>query len=268
MSSIDGARIVSIAQNVPGPLAVARLHRAGASVTKIEPPAGDPFLTLSTAWYAEMHEGIAVERLDLKSDAGRARIRELLHEADLLLTSQRPSALARLGLTAPALREECPRLRILRIVGSVRDPEQPGHDLTYQAQAGIVGEGMPRTLVADIMASERAFAAALELLQQPPGSTIDVGLVESLDGLVAPLRHGLTASTGPLGGGSPRYGIYRAKDGRVAVAALEPHFEARLYRELGVAVGSALDECFLTRTAPEWEAWARERELPIVAVKP
>ena len=67
---VDRARIVSIAQNVPGPLAVARLRRAGASVTKLEPPAGDPFVELSPAWYAEMHEGIEVERLDLKSERG------------------------------------------------------------------------------------------------------------------------------------------------------------------------------------------------------
>jgi alpha-methylacyl-CoA racemase len=49
---------------------VARLRRAGASVTKLEPPAGDPFVELSPAWYAEMHEGIEVERLDLKSERG------------------------------------------------------------------------------------------------------------------------------------------------------------------------------------------------------
>ena len=267
MTDLANARIISIAQNVPGPLAVARLKRAGASVVKIEPPAGDPFLVLSPAWHAEMHEGIAIERLDLKAEAGRTRILELLRGADLFVTSQRPSSLERLGLTATALRDHCPRLRLLRIVGSLLDPERPGHDLTYQAQVGIIGEEMPRTLLADVMASERAFGASLQLLQQPAGSTINIGLVESLDAVVAPLRHGLTTPTGALGGGWPRYGIYRANDGRVAVAALEPQFESRLYHELGVAAGGAIGECFLARTAMEWEAWARERELPIVAIR-
>ena len=263
---LDGIRVVTLAQNVPGPLAVARLRRGGAEVIKIEPPAGDPFLALSPAWHAEMHAGISIARLDLKTDEGRERLTTLLAETDVFITSQRPSALARLSLDPDTLRSRNPRLRMLRIVGSVRDPEQPGHDLTYQAQVGLLGDGMPRTLAADVMASERAFAGVLSLLRQPPGSLMDVGLVESLEPLLAPLRHGLTTSTGTLGGGAPRYGVYSTKAGRIAVAALEPHFEQALYRHLELPIGSDPSSCFLERTASEWEAWASERDLPIVAV--
>jgi crotonobetainyl-CoA:carnitine CoA-transferase CaiB-like acyl-CoA transferase len=265
--TVDGARVVSIAQNVPGPLAVARLRGAGASVTKVEPLAGDPFIELSPAWYAEMHEGIVVERLDLKSEHGHSRIAELLCDADLFVTSQRPSALARLGLDTSSLRPRCPRLRFLRIVGSVHEPERPGHDLTYQANAGLLGDTMPRSLFADVMASERAYAAAVQSFHLPPGSSTDVGLLESLEPLVAPIRHSLTTPGGILGGGAARYRVYRAKEGRVAVAALEPHFEARLYEAIGIAPGSDFDDCFLARTADDWESWARARDLPIVRVK-
>jgi len=264
---LDGVRIVTTAQNVPGPLAAARLRQAGARVTKIEPPTGDPFLALSPAWHAEMHAGIAIERLDLKTESGQARMTELLGVAEVLITSQRPSALARVGLGPDTLRSRFPQLRLLRIVGSVHDPENPGHDLTYQAQAGLLGDAMPRTLVADVMASERAFAGTLALLRLPPGSMMDVGLVESLDPLLASLRHRLTVGGGALGGGAPRYGLYRTKGGCIAVAALEPHFEARLYRELGLPMGSDPSSRFLERTAIEWEVWARERDLPIVLVK-
>ena len=117
------------------------------------------------------------------------------------------------------------------------------------------------------MTSERAFAGVLSLLRQPPGSMMDVGLVESLEPLLAPLRHGLTASTGVLGGGAPRYGVYATKAGRIAVAALEPHFEQALYRHLELPIGSDPSSCFLERTASEWEVWARDRGLPIVAVR-
>lgn len=264
---LHGVRVVTIAQNVPGPLAAARLGRAGARVIKVEPLGGDPLLALSPAWHAEMHEGIAIERLDLKADDGRTRMSALLDDADLFLTSQRPSALVRLGLDPDRLREARPRLRILRIVGSVRDPDHAGHDLTYQAQAGLLGDAMPRTLTADVMASERAFAGALALLRQPPGSVMDVGLVESLEPMLASLRHGLTAPGGVLGGGAPRYRLYPARTGRVAVAALEPHFEARLCRELGLTSGADLAPCLIERTTTDWEAWARERDLPIVAVR-
>lgn len=264
---IENARVVSLAQNVPGPLAVARLRLAGASVTKVEPLAGDPFIELSRAWYAEMHEGIAVERLDLKSERDHARMVELLCDADLFVTSQRPSALTRLRLDSVSLRASCPRLRFLRIVGSVHDPERPGHDLTYQAQAGLLGDAMPRSLFADVMASERAFAEAIRLLQQMPGSAADIGLLESVEPLLAPLRHGLTTPSGVLGGGALRYRIYKAKTGRVAVAALETHFEARLYEAIGLPIGADLAGCLLGQSAEDWEAWARLHDLPIVAIR-
>jgi crotonobetainyl-CoA:carnitine CoA-transferase CaiB-like acyl-CoA transferase len=214
-----------------------------------------------------MHAGIPVERLDLKGEEGRARTAALLHDADVLITSQRPSALARLALDPKTLRRDMPELRLLRIVGNVRDPEQAGHDLTYQAQAGLLGDAMPRTLAADVMASERVFAGTLALLRQPPGSMTDVGLVESLDALLAPLRHGLTAPNGVLGGGAPRYRVYPARTGMIAVAALEPHFEARMYQQLALPVGSDPSSHFLERTALEWETWARERDVPIVALR-
>jgi crotonobetainyl-CoA:carnitine CoA-transferase CaiB-like acyl-CoA transferase len=267
MDLLDGIRVVTIAQNLPGPLAVARLKQAGASVVKIEPPAGDPFLALSPAWHAEMHEGIAIERLDLKSESGHSRILALLEDVHLFVASQRPSTLKRLGLEIDALRKRCASLRMLRILGSVRDPELAGHDLTYQAEAGLVGDATPRTLAADVMGSERAFAAALMLLRQRPGSIMDVGLVDSLDPLIASLRHGLTVPTGTLGGGAPRYRVYPTKVGRIAVAALESHFESRLYSSLGLPLSSDPSTKFLERTAVEWESWARELDLPIVAVK-
>ena len=264
---LAGVRIMTMALNVPGPLAVARMKQAGAAVTKIEPPTGDPLLTLSPAWHAEMHRGISVERVDLRTDAGRARVALHLRDADVFLTSQRPSLLSRHSLDRETLHSQLPGLRVLRILGSIREPELPGHDLTYQAQTGLIGDQMPRTLVADVMGSERVFAGVLALLRQPAGSTLDVGLVESLDPLLAPLRHGLTAPDGPLGGGVPQYGVYDTKTGRVAVAALEPHFERRLYQDLGLAPRGELASRLRERTADEWETWAREHDLPIVAVR-
>jgi alpha-methylacyl-CoA racemase len=264
---LDGIRVVTIAQYVPGPLAVARLREAGAVVTKIEPPAGDPMLGLSAAWHAEMHTGIAIERVDLKSDGGRARVTTLLRSADVFITSQRPSTLARLALDPLSLRESHSHLRMLRIVGSVQDPERAGHDLTYQAQSGLLHDSMPRTLAADVMASERVFSSVLALLRQPEGTATDVGLVESLAPLVAPLRHGLTTPDGTLGGAAPRYRLYAAKSGHIAIAALESHFETRLYQLLGVALDADLSARFIERTATEWERWAQEHDLPIVAVR-
>lgn len=259
--------IISIAQNAPGPLACARLRDAGARVTKVEPPGGDPMLALSPSWYAEMHRDIPIEILDLKADDGRERFLQLIANADVLMTSQRPAALARLGLDPERLFAHAPRLRMLRIVGSTAAPDVPGHDLTYQAVTGLLGDAMPRTLLADVLASERAYAGVLELLQRPVATVIDVGLVESLDSALAPLRHGLTLPTGVLGGAARRYRLYDTRTGRIAVGALEPHFAQTLWDKLGAQPGESLDAHFQERTAEEWEAWAISHDLPIVAVR-
>jgi alpha-methylacyl-CoA racemase len=183
------------------------------------------------------------------------------------MTSHRPAALARLGLDPVTLASRVPRLRLLRIVGSVSAPDVPGHDLTYQAQVGMLDDRMPRTLLADVLASERAYAGVFALLRQPTGSVLDVGLVDSLDSALAPLRHGLTTPDGVLGGAAPRYRLYDTRSGRVAVAALEPHFERALCAQLGVPPGHDLSAVMRERSADEWDAWARAHDLPIVALR-
>ena len=257
--------IVSLAQNVPGPVAVSRLVAGGARAVKIEPPAGDALELLSKPWYDELHAGVRVERLDLKSAQGLSALRAHLRSADLFFASQRPGALRRLGLDADALLRDFPRLRHLNIIGDTRDAEHPGHDLTYLAEVGLLhGRILPRTLIADMAGAERAHAAAARLLAGPPGARVEVGLADALRDLAAPLRYGLTAPGGPLGGANPAYGIYAARDGFIAVAALEPHFRARLYEGLGLPDGNDPSVVFSTKTVAEWEQWARDRDLPLV----
>ena len=260
-------RLVSLAQNVPGPVAVAKLVRRGAHAIKIEPPAGDQLATLCAPWYEELHAGVRVERIDLKSSDGLSALNALLRSADLFIASQRPAALARLALDAASLGRDFPALRHLNIVGDTAHPEHAGHDLTYLAQHGLVGRSMPLTLVADLVGAERAYAAAIELMQSPPGSSRVVGLADAIADLAAPLRHGLTAPGGHLGGGNHAYRLYAAREGTIAVAALEPHFRAKLYDLLGVPDGSDLTVAFATKSARDWEQWGLDHDLPIVAVR-
>lgn len=260
-------RLVSIAQNAPGPVAVARLVQRGATAIKIEPPSGDALEALSKSWYDELHAGVRVERLDLKSPEGVAALKTLLRDCDLFVASQRPAALARLGLDAASLARDYPALRHLNIVGDTTAPGHAGHDLTYQAQHGLLWRQLPLTLVADMVGAERAYAAAIEVMDDAPGAHRVVGLANVIHDIAAPLRHGLTAPGGPLGGGNPAYGLYAAREGMVAVAALEPHFRARLYESLGLADGSDPGAAFKTRTALEWDEWAKPLDLPIVAVR-
>ena len=75
----------------------------------------------------------------MKSAEGQAKLAELLAGADVLLTSTRPAALARLGLDWPTLSARYPRLCHVAIVGyPAPDEDRAGHDLTYQASAGLL----------------------------------------------------------------------------------------------------------------------------------
>jgi crotonobetainyl-CoA:carnitine CoA-transferase CaiB-like acyl-CoA transferase len=273
-TALEGVRVVTLAQNVPGPVAADRLRTLGAHVLKVEPPAGDPLFVYSPSWYAQLHRGCELVQLDLKGEAGRAALEERLRDADVLLASNRPSALARLGLGWEAVHARFPRLISVAIVGYPPPHEDlPGHDLTYVAKLGLLDPPrMPLSLFADLAGAERAVATTLALLyareRSGQADHATVSLADAVEGFAEPLRHGLTAPEGLLGGSLAGYRVYRARTGWVALAALEPHFWARFCTEsgLGPADGLALPDLFLERDALDWETWASQRDLPLVAV--
>jgi len=275
MQPLEGFQVVSLAINAPGPVAAARLRGWGADVLKVEPPAGDPLQHIGTGWYEELTEGQEVATLDLKSPDGLAALEERLAQADLLLTAQRPAALAKLGLTWERLQERFPRLCWVAIVGYPPPHEnEAGHDLNYQAgYATLNPPEMPRVLVADIAGAERAAQAALALLLgRERHGTSDmryVALSDAAREFATTVRYGITSPGSILGGGLPNYRIYPTRDGYLACGALEMHFLQRLQTALEIDEPSpeAFEAAFLTRTAAEWEDWGRERDIPLKAVR-
>ena len=270
---LGGVRVLTLAVNLPGPVAAWRLGAMGASVVKVEPPGGDPLARMCPGYYEELSAGQEVVRLDLKDRQDRASLDDWLGGMDLLLTASRPAALGRLGLSWRGLRARFPRLCQVAIVGyAPPDEDAPGHDLTYQARFGTLSPpGMPPVLVADLAGAEQAVSMALSLLfarERGQGAGYEqVALSEAASSFAGPLRWGLTAPGGVLGGGFPGYGLYRAREGHVALAALEGHFWERLLRELGTDDRRELERIFRTRTADQWEKWATERDLPLAAVR-
>jgi len=272
---LQGVKIVSLALNAPGPVAAARLTKLGATVTKVEPPAGDALHHIASAWYESLCQGQTVVRLDLKDPNGRKQLDGLLATADLLLTSFRPSALQRLGLDWESLHAQYPRLCFVGIIGYLHPQEErTGHDLTYQSDLGLLRPPeMPATLFVDLAGAERAMNMALALLlraaRKGESGCAWVSLYECARDLAEPVKAGLTNVGGPLGGGYPLYGFYQANDGWIAIAALEPHFAKRLLLELNLSNADRpeLERIFLQRSAAAWESWAAERDLPLVAVQ-
>lgn len=280
---LSGLRILSLALNLPGPAALMRCRRMGAACVKIEPPAGDPMGRYNPRAYAELHEGVQVLQGDLKTAAGQELLQRELARTDVLLTSFRPSALQKLGLGWAALHARHPSLSQVAIVGAPgARAEEPGHDLTYLADNGLVpGLELPATLYADmggsLMAAEAVLQAALHRRSgdaQPEGLYLEVALSDAAAYLGLPRRWGLTEPTGAVGGAHAGYRIYPCKDGRVAVAALEPHFAATLCALAGVAASdmkamfapathAQVAAFFASQTRAELDFLAVEKDLPL-----
>lgn len=268
---LDGVRVVSLAANLPGPLAAARLSELGASVTKIEPPAGDLLAAAAPSWYAELTGKQQVTILDLKDPQDRAKLDVELTGADLLITAMRPSALRRLGLGNA--HETYPGLSHVEIVGHDGELEEvPGHDLTYQAAHGTLQPpAMPTVPVADILGAERAVSAALLSLlgrsRSGAGQHHRVVLEDAAADAGAAVRHGLMGAGAPLGGAIPTYGIYATADGYIALGALEPHFRARLLEALGGdGTHEELARVFATRSTKECEELAERVDIPLSGI--
>lgn len=266
MGALSGLTVLCIAQNLPGPATARELMRDGAQVLKIEPPAGDFLLGAAPDWYRVLNDGFQVQRIDLRDPAGWADFVALMQGADLLISSHRRGALARLGLTPGALAELAPNLCWVEIVGDETAPDVPGHDLTYQAEAGLLSPpAMPRSLLADMGGVARATQAALTLLMgRERGDTARhraVGLRQSAEWLAEPLHLGLTAPGGFLSGVLPEYRIYPLADGWVAAAAMEAHFAARFHAALGADPAAAL----AGMTRDQVTKLAEDQDIPLVA---
>src|SRR5262249_18631328 len=225
-------------------------------------------------WYESLCRKQIVVTLDLKDEAGRRRLEELLAGADVLLASFRPSALRRLQLDWESLRARHPRLCLAGIIGYPPPlEERSGHDLTYLASAGLLAPPqLPLSLFVDLAGAERCVSMVLALLlrfsRTNQAGCEFVSLYECASDLAAPWKAGLTRPDALLGAASALYSISRTSGGWIAVAALEPHFAHRLLSKLGppAADRARLEETFRNRSAAAWEEWAIERGLPLAAL--
>ena len=285
LKPLRGVRVLSLALNLPGPAALMRLRAMGATCLKAEPPgpqgaSGDPMGQYNPTAYATMHGGIKVLSVDLKTDKGQQQLHKALARTDVLLTSFRPSALLKLGLGWKALHKAYPALSVVAIVGAPgARAEEPGHDLTYLADAGLVtGLDLPATLFADmggaLMASEATLKAVLAQKTSGKGVFQEVALSDAAAWLALPRSWGLTQPKGAVGGAHAGYRVYPCKDGRVAVAALEPHFAASLCAAAGVtmngmgtlfqpATHQAIATFLAGQTRKQLDALAVARDIPL-----
>jgi crotonobetainyl-CoA:carnitine CoA-transferase CaiB-like acyl-CoA transferase len=114
---LTGVRVIDLTSVVMGPYATQTLGDMGADVIKVESPEGDiarhhrPFRNRGmSATFLNLNRNKRGIVLDLKRDAERQVLLDLLISADVFVTTVRPQAMRRLGLDYESLLERNPRL--------------------------------------------------------------------------------------------------------------------------------------------------------------
>lgn len=314
MGKLSGIRVIDLSQFLPGPMLTVMMADHGAEVIKIEPAAGDPareqapFDTYDGArhsvWFANLNRGKHSVVLDLKSEDGKARLRDLIAGADVFVEGFRPGVMQRLGFDYEAvktIRSDIVYCSISAFGQHGALAHHPAHDMAVQALAGFlsVNDGSDGTPVvpgapsADLAAGLTALSAVLMALvgrtRSGEGAYIDCAMFDSLLPWCA---H--TAGSAIAGGESPRsasqrslggaafYQVYRtADDAHVVLGGREIKFARNLLAALGrknllpLAEAPAgkqgeliafLRDTFATKTRSEWVQWFADKDVAFAPV--
>jgi crotonobetainyl-CoA:carnitine CoA-transferase CaiB-like acyl-CoA transferase len=258
--ALDGIKVLELGQLVAGPFAGTLLAWLGASVLKVEPPGGDPIRSWRTVrdgtslWWRTLSRNKHVTRLDLRTEHGRARVRALADEADVLIENFRPGRLEAWGLGPAELARTNPGLVLCRVSGYGQDGPlagRPGYASVAEAAGGLRhltgtadGEAVRANLslgdtVAGLHAAVGILAALLHRERGGTGQVVDVSLLECVvDLLEAALPEAAVGvDRGPSGGtitGVAPSGAWTCADGRqVIIGANGEAIFARLCAAMG-----------------------------------
>ncbi len=182
---LSGIRILEVGVMLAGPYATMLLADLGAEVIKIEPPGGEISRQVGDSYFASINRNKQSVVLDLRSEAGRQRLGELVANSHALLVNMKPSAIKRLGLTYDALRAHNERIVCVALTGFGLDGgDDPAFDYVIQAATGVAAmtgdpSGPPTLPGYSSADNSTGMAAALGLLAQivsGRGGQVDVCL--------------------------------------------------------------------------------------------
>ena len=145
---LAGIRVVELGQLVAGPFAGTLLGYFGAEVIKVEPPgAGDPlrgWRTLDSSgtsyWWRSLGRNKRSVTANLRSEAGRTIVRQLLETADVVIENFKPGTMEKWGLGPEVFERSNPRLIYARISGYGQSgpySEKPGYASVTEAFSGF-----------------------------------------------------------------------------------------------------------------------------------
>jgi len=151
MKPLTGVRVVSVEQFGAAPYGSMFLADLGAEVIKVENVAtgGDParktgpyFLGDSDSEYFQTwNMNKKSVTLDLRSDAGKAALRSLIMESEVVMNNLRGDLPAKMGLDYNTLGKVKPSLVCVHVSAYGRDNERaswPGYDYLMQAETGLM----------------------------------------------------------------------------------------------------------------------------------
>ena len=136
---LAGLTVIDLSTTLPGAQATQFLADAGADVILVEGPQGSP-LRADPGWPGLLRGKRSIV-LDLPGDDDLTTLDGLLRPADVLVTTMRPAAAARLGLTAERLAARYPRLVAAMITGwGSRGPwaDYKGYEALIMAKTGVL----------------------------------------------------------------------------------------------------------------------------------
>ncbi|GJD70755.1 CaiB/BaiF CoA transferase family protein [Methylobacterium gnaphalii] len=261
---LAGVRVIELAHIMAGPVCGLMLGDMGADVIKVEKiDGGDdtrrsvpPSIEGESAAYMMMNRGKRGIALDLKSPEGKAVLRRLLADADVLIENYRGGTMEKLGLGYETLRQEFPGLIYCALSGFGRTgpyADRAGFDLVAQGMSGlmsITGEGPGRPpmkcgppvtdITAGILAAMGVLAAYTHKLKTGEGQAVDTSLFEAgitLTYWQSAIAMATGVAPGPMGSAHPLnapYEAFETADGWITIGAANQTNWLRLLGVLGV----------------------------------
>ena len=246
---LAGMTVIDLSHVMAGPTCALMLADMGADVIKVEKvPGGDdsrrfvpPYIEDEAAAFLVMNRNKRSLAVDLKHDEGRAVVRRLIGEADVVIENYRRGTMDRLGLGYEGLRKDNPGLIYCAISGFGRTgpyADRGGFDLIAQGMSGlmtITGEAPGRPpckvgapisdVTAGILAAMGVAAAYAHKLKTGEGQQVDTSLFEAA--IVhtywqSAITFATGQSPGPMGSAHPLNAPYQAfetADGWMTVGA-------------------------------------------------
>ena len=259
---LDGLIVADLSRVLAGPYCTMLLADMGATVIKVESPAGDETRT----WTPPERDGVSTYYLSINrnkrsvvldfNDAGDVELtRELLRRADIAVENFKPGGLRKFGLDYDSVQAVNRRLVYLSIsgFGTAEGAWLPGYDLVVQAVSGLMsltGDNhgaayRAGVAVFDVMTGLHGLIGTLAALHQREqtgnGQHVEVNLLASaMSGLVN--QSGAYAAAGVvphrMGNAHPSVYPYQTvptKDRDVIIAAANDRQFRSLCEVLGIA---------------------------------